>query len=149
MHRNTDNTYKTYSKLISSNNSNAIQTKNVINVSNVSMCQRITNIEDKNNCLMENRIVCVDLYADWCGPCKLIAPEYDKLAQKYNKKGICKLVKENVEDSLTQDFQINGIPAFIFYKDGRLVVDGKREPVSVVGGNLQQVESILNTLLQQ
>lgn len=65
--------------------------------------------------------VMIDFYADWCGPCKAMAPLVEKLAEEYQGKvKICKCNSdENME--LTQKFKIRGIPNFIFYKNGEKV----------------------------
>lgn len=97
----------------------------------------IEDAQEKTALLTQNRLVCVDVYADWCGPCKQIAPDYSMLASKYNKKGFL-LVKELYEKKLSE--QIRGIPTFIFYADGK-------EVDRVVGADLQEVDSKLTEIL--
>jgi thioredoxin 1 len=65
--------------------------------------------------------VLVDFYATWCGPCKRLAPMVDELAGQYS--GRIKFVKVNVDASpaLAQRFQIEGIPALLFFKKGQIV----------------------------
>ena len=60
----------------------------------------------------------VDMYADWCGPCKMMAPIYDEVAKKY--EGKVKIGKLNVDDcpETPQSFGVAGIPCIIFLKDG-------------------------------
>ena len=55
----------------------------------------IKSMDERNKLMQSNRILCVDIYADWCGPCKQTAPAYSVLATKYNKPGMCLLVKQN------------------------------------------------------
>ena len=60
----------------------------------------------------------VDFYADWCGPCKMMAPVFEELATKY--EGKVKMGKMNVdEDPETPGrFGVSGIPTLVFTKDG-------------------------------
>ncbi len=63
--------------------------------------------------------VLVDFYADWCGPCKMMAPIVNQLADAYN--GQMKIGKLNVDNSLdiAQKYRVMSIPTFIFFKDGQ------------------------------
>ncbi|MGH7145411.1 MAG: thioredoxin [Planctomycetota bacterium] len=67
--------------------------------------------------------VVVDFYADWCGPCKMLAPVLDKLAAEY--AGKIKFVKVNadLEPDLTSQAGVTGFPTVLFIKEGH-AVDG-------------------------
>jgi thioredoxin 1 len=62
--------------------------------------------------------VLVDYWAEWCGPCKMIAPILDEVAQEYSGK--LKIAKLNIDDNqLTpQKFGIRGIPTLMLFKGG-------------------------------
>ncbi len=64
--------------------------------------------------------VMVDFYADWCGPCKMMAPLVEKMEQKY--EGKMKIGKLNVEEAMdiAQKYGVMNIPTFIFFKDGEV-----------------------------
>lgn len=65
--------------------------------------------------------VLVDFYADWCNPCRMMAPVVKKLAEEYNgrvKVGKCD-TGENVQ--LTQRYRVSSIPAFMIFKEGKPV----------------------------
>ncbi len=85
--------------------------------------------------------VLVDCYADWCGPCKRMAPWVEKLAVKFD--GRAKVGKINVDEQpeLANYFQIESIPTFLFIQNGRVV----ERVVGAVPPN--QLESKLNELL--
>ena len=65
--------------------------------------------------------VMVDFFAPWCGPCKMMAPVIDKLAEEY--KGKVKIGKMNVDDNgqTGMKYEIQSIPTIIMFKDGQMV----------------------------
>lgn len=64
--------------------------------------------------------VLVDFWAEWCGPCKMIAPILDEIATE--KAGLVKVAKVNVDDnqSLSVRYNIRAIPTLLFFKNGQL-----------------------------
>ena len=65
--------------------------------------------------------VLVDFWAEWCGPCKMIAPTLNELADEY--KGRVKIGKVDVTENpaLAASYQINGIPALLMFKKGEVI----------------------------
>ncbi len=61
----------------------------------------------------------VDFYADWCGPCRMVAPIIQELAQEF--EGKVRFVKVNVDDNpeLADQYGVSGIPTVIFFRDGK------------------------------
>lgn len=66
--------------------------------------------------------VLVDFYADWCGPCKMMAPIVKELAEKF--AGKCKVGKCNIDENIkvAQNYRVMSIPTFIVFKNGEAVV---------------------------
>jgi len=66
-------------------------------------------------------VVLVDFWADWCMPCLMMAPVVDKIGEKF--EGKAKVGKVNIEENqeLAQKFNVNTIPNFIVFKDGKEV----------------------------
>ena len=71
--------------------------------------------------LKSNIPVLVDFWAEWCGPCKALAPVLDGLANEYQEK--IKVVKVNVDESPNspQNYKVRGIPTLVFFRDGQQV----------------------------
>jgi thioredoxin 1 len=84
--------------------------------------------------LKAERPVVVDFWAEWCGPCKMVAPELAKLAEKY--EGAVDVIKVDVDANprISQAFNIMSIPTIAFFKPGS-------QPQGVVGFRpLEQLE---------
>ena len=97
---------------------------------NTSPVLELVTREQKNKLFREFKIVVIDVYADWCGPCKQIAPRFEKIANELYQPGECILVKENVESGISDG--IRGVPTFQIVKNGVLFA-------SVVGADMNEL----------
>ena len=66
--------------------------------------------------------IIVDFYADWCGPCKMMAPAVDQLASNYSGRAIVAKLDTDHAPQISQSFQIRGIPTSIVFRDGKEIV---------------------------
>ena len=80
---------------------------------------RFTTENFEEEVLQSSVPVLVDFFADWCGPCKMMAPIVEKLAEEYD--GRVKVGKCNTDENLqvAQRYRISSIPTFIIFKDGK------------------------------
>lgn len=98
-------------------------------------------VESFDNAIKEG-VVLVDFWASWCGPCKMMAPNVEQIADDY--KGRVVVGKVNVDDhpSLAERFGIMSIPTLLIFKDGEL-------KEKLVGYRLtMQIASVLDNYLQ-
>ena len=85
--------------------------------------EKVLNLTDDSfKATVAEGVTLVDFWAPWCGPCRMLSPIIDKLADKLDGKA--KVAKVNVDDAsdLAQEYGIASIPAILVFKDG-VVVD--------------------------
>jgi thioredoxin 1 len=88
--------------------------------------------------------VLVDFWAEWCGPCKMMAPTVDQIAAEYAGKLKVGKVDVDANGSTAMRYSIQGIPTLLLFKDGRVVASrvgavGKSEVVKMIGPHLATV----------
>ena len=82
---------------------------------------KITAANFENEVLNSDKRVLLDFYADWCGPCKMLAPVLHEIAEE--STGALKVGKINVDEQmdLAMRFQVSSIPMLVVFKDGKAV----------------------------
>ena len=82
---------------------------------------KITAANFENEVLRSDKPVLLDFYADWCGPCKMLAPVVHEIAEE--NAGTLKVGKINVDEQmeLAMRFQVSSIPMLVVFKDGKTV----------------------------
>ncbi|KXL42729.1 hypothetical protein M433DRAFT_71428 [Acidomyces richmondensis BFW] len=80
-------------------------------------------LKDFQSLLSSHTYVAVDFFADWCGPCKVIAPVYANLSKKHSIPGILAFAKVNVDQAqdIARQYGISAMPTFMFFKEGKQV----------------------------
>jgi thioredoxin 1 len=83
--------------------------------------QKFTDSDFETSVLKADKLVLVDFWAEWCGPCKRLGPTVDALASDYN--GRMTIGKLNVDENpdTTIKFGVRGIPALLLFKNGEVV----------------------------
>ncbi len=115
-----------------------VSKSNAVNKATVS----VKDLDHKIHLINTHKVVVIDVWAEWCQPCVMIADKYEDLAKKYNRRGACLLAKENIDDKIQQpeNVVIRGVPSFLFFEDG-VHVD------TVTGADLTEVENKLQTMI--
>ena len=80
----------------------------------------VTDDNFENEILQSEQPVLVDFWAPWCGPCRMVAPVLDQLADEMDGK--VRIAKLNVDESqqIAYKYQVSSIPTFILFKGGRM-----------------------------
>lgn len=131
-------TYKKYKDLSNNEESRQKQEVKKQELNDEEQITKIESVEHKKWLIENNKVVVVDIYGDWCGPCKVIMPKYKDICSRYSRNGECAVVKEDVDKQISSD--VRGVPTFQFF------FKGKPQGV-IVGGDIAGVERKLVELL--
>jgi len=103
----------------------------------------ISNKEELTTLLSKNDKVMIDFFAEWCGPCKRIAPEIEKASEAKDWKGVVAFVKVDVDavEELAKEYDIEAMPTFIFLQKGKEVTK-----LRVKGADLKAINANLASL---
>lgn len=71
--------------------------------------------------LNSNTVVVADFWAEWCGPCRMVGPSIEQLAEEYAGKAAIGKVDIEENDDLATQYAIRNIPTVLFFKNGQLV----------------------------
>lgn len=86
--------------------------------------EKVFNFEKNKEWKFEGELPCViDFYADWCGPCKMMAPHIESVKKKYGEKLTILKVDTDKSIAIGQHFNITGIPLVKVYFEGKEVYD--------------------------
>jgi len=88
----------------------------------------------------DGKLIVVDFFAKWCGPCKMISPQVEKLEQEYNHNVIVRKVDVDENEEFSHECNVGGMPTFLFFKNMKQV--GK-----VVGANLEAIHNTIQAHL--
>jgi thioredoxin 1 len=107
------------------------------------LIKHISDASFEADVLQSTQPVLVDYWAEWCGPCKMIAPILDEMATTYSGK--LQITKMNVDENreIPGKFGIRGIPTLMLFKDGKLAATkvgalSKSQMAAFIDDNLKE-----------
>lgn len=71
--------------------------------------------------ISQNKLTVVDLYADWCGPCRMLAPIFTELSGEYGSQANFLKVNVDKHTNIAREYNARSIPLLVFIKDGKEV----------------------------
>lgn len=91
------------------------------------MVKQITSVSEFDSAIAVDKLVVVDFFATWCGPCKMIAPMIEKFAAEYSTADFYKLDVDDLPE-VAQKNEVSAMPTLVLFKNGK-------EVAKVVGAN--------------
>lgn len=92
----------------------------------------------------QKKIILIDFFANWCGPCKLLTPKLENLEKKYDNIEILKVDVDNDNCSKISDlYKITCMPTILFIKDNK-----NQEEFKVEGNNIELIEENIKKLIK-
>ena len=91
--------------------------------------------------LQSDKLMMVDFWATWCGPCKMLAPVIEDLGGKYNGKAVVAKVDVDQNQGLAARYGVMSIPTVVFFKDGKEI--GRKVGVMPAGAYPQVLDANL------
>ena len=82
---------------------------------------KITTDNFQKEVLESKELVLIDFFADWCGPCMMMGPIVERIAEKYKDKIVVGKCNIDEEMELAEKYKVMSIPTFIFFKNGEAV----------------------------
>ena len=68
-----------------------------------------------------DKVVVVDFWAEWCGPCRMVGPIVEELAKEYDGKAVVGKLNVDNNPNVSMEFGVRNIPTILFFKNGQLV----------------------------
>ena len=71
--------------------------------------------------MKSDKVVMVDFWAEWCGPCRMVGPVVEELSKEYDGKAVIGKVNVDANGGVAAQFGIRSIPTILFFKNGQIV----------------------------
>ena len=85
------------------------------------MAFEFTDTNFQEAALETDKLVVVDFWAEWCGPCRMVTPIIEDLAQEYDGKAVIGKVNVDHNSGVSMKYGVRSIPTILFIKDGEVV----------------------------
>ncbi|MEI6747656.1 MAG: thioredoxin [Bacteroidales bacterium] len=104
------------------------------------MALQLTDANFDEVVLKADKPVLVDLWAEWCGPCRMVGPIIEEIAKEYEGKAVVGKLDVDSNPAVTSKFGIRNIPTILFFKGGE-IVDKQvgAVPKSVIAAKLEKL----------
>ncbi|CCG82164.1 Thioredoxin-1 [Taphrina deformans PYCC 5710] len=99
------------------------------------MVNQVATTEEFKSSISTGKLVVVDFYATWCGPCKTIAPKVVEFSKEFPEVEFIKVDVDDLSD-VAADYSIRAMPTFLLFKDGEQVAE-------VVGANAAKLKAVI------
>ena len=84
------------------------------------MAKQFTDSSWEQDVLGSDKPVLVDFWAEWCGPCRMVAPVLEEIANEYRGKVVVAKVNVDNKPTLAEQYNVTGIPLLGVFKDGQM-----------------------------
>ena len=85
------------------------------------MALEITDANFDELVIKSDKPVLVDLWAEWCGPCRMVGPIVEELAKEYDGKAVIGKMNVDFNPNISVKYGVRNIPTLLFFKNGQLV----------------------------
>ena len=103
--------------------------------------QCVSDVGQVQKLLDAHKHVVIDFMAEWCGPCKMLGPKIEKLAELYPSVCFMKVDVDRMDATFIQKQDVSAMPTIKFFRDGKGM-----DALTVVGANLTKIKTGLKTL---
>jgi thioredoxin len=106
------------------------------------MAIKVTSKNFKTAVLGSSKPVVVDVWADWCGPCKMLAPQFEAAAEELKGKARFVKIDADKNQKIVRKYGVRGLPSLLYFKDGQLV--DRSTGVTTKNSIIRKVKPLLN-----
>jgi thioredoxin 1 len=85
------------------------------------MAVEITDANFESLVKNSDKLVLVDFWAEWCGPCRMVGPIVEELAKEYDGKAVIGKLNVDNNPNVSMEFGVRNIPTILFFKNGKVV----------------------------
>jgi len=103
------------------------------------MVHKVADADDFKNCVKGagDKLIVIDFFATWCGPCKMIAPHMEEMSKTMDDVVFLKVDVDECED-IAEEHKVTAMPTFVFLKAGKQVT-------VLTGANVEKLKDLVNT----